>query len=302
MKAVHQRLSALIDSPFAPAVLLALLAIFAYGLLLPQMGFYWDELPISWIRYELGPEALTRYFSTNRPIWGLLYQLTTRILPQIPIYWEIFALFLRWMTALLVWKIVRELWPDRRQLALIVSMLFLLYPGFNQQWTSFLYSHFFIVLCFFLFSFLCMLWSFRYPRLFWLLTVLALFFSILNLWMMEYFFVLELLRPFVILFYVFSIANEQRIWFSLRRTLLLWVPYLTVFLADIYWRSFVFNNQIYQPILLSRLKVSLLKSLWELLKTIIGDIYQVSIGAWLEIFHFPTRESMGCVRQFIILR
>ncbi len=49
---------------------------------------------MSWIRYELGPEAMTRYFSTNRPVWGLLYQLTTRLLPQVPAYWQIFALAL----------------------------------------------------------------------------------------------------------------------------------------------------------------------------------------------------------------
>jgi len=293
MKALRQRFSVLMDSPFAPAVLLAFLAVFAYGLLLPQMGFYWDELPISWIRYELGPEALTRYFSTNRPVWGLLYQLTTRILPQVPIYWEVFALFWRWMTALLVWGIIRELWPGRRQFALIVSMFFLLYPGFNQQWTSLLYSHFFIVLCFFLISFLCMIWSFRYPRLFWPLTVFAIFFSILNLWMMEYFFVLELFRPFVICYFIFSITNEQKIWSSIRRTALLWIPYFIVFMADVYWRLFVFNNQIYQPVLISSFKSSPLIATWELLKTIFGNLYQVSIGAWLQIVHFSSSDLGG---------
>ena len=298
MKALHRRFSALINTPFAPVVLLALLTILAYGLLLPQMGFYWDELPISWIRYELGPEALTRYFSTNRPIWGLLYQLTTRVLPQIPIYWEVFALFWRWLTAVLVWGIVRELWPNRRQFCLIISMLFLLYPGFNQQWTSLLYSHFFIVMCFFLISFLCMLWSFRYPRMYWPLTVLGLIFSILNLWMMEYFFVLELLRPFVILFYVYSIENGQGIWPRARRTVLLWSPYLAVFMADIYWRSFIFNNQIYQPILISEFKSAPLSASWELLKTVFGDLYQVSIAAWLQIFHF-SKGDLGGLRTTI---
>ena len=39
---------------------------------------------MSWIRYQLGPAAMTRYFSTNRPVWGMLYQLTTSVLPQIP--------------------------------------------------------------------------------------------------------------------------------------------------------------------------------------------------------------------------
>ena len=71
---------------FRPPVVLLLVAILAYGLLIPQLGFYWDDLPISWIAYELGSEALTKYFSTNRPVWGLLYQITTRIIPDQPIY------------------------------------------------------------------------------------------------------------------------------------------------------------------------------------------------------------------------
>jgi hypothetical protein len=66
-----------------PATILFIVAILAYGLLIPQMGFYWDDFPISWIRYQLGPEALTEYFSTNRPVWGALYQITTRIFPQV---------------------------------------------------------------------------------------------------------------------------------------------------------------------------------------------------------------------------
>ncbi len=293
MKAIHQRFNELIESPFAPPAVLAILGVLAYGLLIPKLGFYWDELPISWIRYELGPAALTRYFSTNRPIWGLLYQLTTRLLPQVPIYWEVFALFWRWMTALLVWGIVRELWPGRRQFALLVSIFFLLYPGFNQQWTSLLYSHFFIVLCFFLISFLSMLWSYRYPRFFWLLTVFALIFSVLNLWMMEYFFVLELFRPFVILYYLYSTGNEQNILPLIRRTVLLWLPYLFIFLVDIYWRLFVFNNQIYQPVLISHLKSAPLITFWELFKTIIRDLFQVSIAAWAQILHFSKGDLGG---------
>ncbi|PIV25876.1 MAG: hypothetical protein COS37_09300, partial [Anaerolineae bacterium CG03_land_8_20_14_0_80_58_20] len=88
-----------------PALALLVTAILAYGLLLPSLGFYWDDLPMSWIRYQLGPEAMTRYFSSNRPVWGLLYQVTTRILPQIPIYWQVFALLLRALTGILAWGI-----------------------------------------------------------------------------------------------------------------------------------------------------------------------------------------------------
>ena len=162
-----------------PALILLVVAIIAYGLLIPWLGFYWDDLPMSWIRYELGPEAMTRYFSTNRPVWGLLYQVTTRLLPQVPVYWQMFALLWRWLGAVVVWAIVRELWKDKPYFALSVALFFLLYPGFNQQWGSYLYSHFFIVIFFYLASIYLSLKRKTIP---------ALIFSALNLWMMEYFF------------------------------------------------------------------------------------------------------------------
>ncbi|HXD12376.1 MAG TPA: hypothetical protein VN653_20060, partial [Anaerolineales bacterium] len=96
-----------------PPAALFIAAVFAYGLLIPQLGFYWDDLPISWIRYELGSQALTQYFSNNRPVWGWLYQITTYILPQVPIYWQAFALIWRWLGAVVVWAIMRELWQDK---------------------------------------------------------------------------------------------------------------------------------------------------------------------------------------------
>ncbi|MGC8857219.1 MAG: hypothetical protein ACP5QU_10545, partial [Anaerolineae bacterium] len=104
--------------PTPPLLILVLLVILAYGLLLPSQGFYWDDLPMSWIRYQLGPEAMTRYFANNRPVWGLLYQVTTRIFPYVPIYWQVFALFWRWLGGGLVWAIVRQLWPERKTFAL----------------------------------------------------------------------------------------------------------------------------------------------------------------------------------------
>ncbi len=279
-----------------PILLLLGLATLAYGLLIPQMGFYWDELPMTWIRYELGPVAMTRYFSTNRPVWGLLYQVTTRLLPQIPIYWQVFALLWRWVSAILAWAIIRALWPERRLLAMTASAFFLIYPGFNQQWTAYLYSHFFIVLCFLLGSFLCMLQALRQApgsRIRWSLTIAALLLSALNLWMMEYFFVLELLRPFLILSFVSTAEPELSLWPRLRRTTLLWTPYLGVFIANVLWRLFVFNNQIYHPTLLSSIKAAPLVAMWGLLKTVIVDLYAVSVAAWAQVFRFPNPATDG---------
>ncbi len=274
---------------WAAPILLALVSILAYGLLLPKMGFYWDDLPISWIRYELGPQALTQYFSNNRPVWGLLYQLTTRLLPQVPLDWQVFALFWRWLTAVLVWAIVTRLWPKQPRFALGVGLLFLVYPGFNAQWTAFLFSHFFIVLAFFLFSQLCMLWSVR--RFSWPLTILGMFFSALSLWMMEYFFLLELTR--VALIWIALRAEALDVSGRIKRSLKLWAPYLAVFAAAVLSRLFVFNNQVYGLGLLPRLRADFIHTLLALTATALQSMWTVSAAAWIQAFQLPNPAVHG---------
>jgi hypothetical protein len=252
-----------------PAVILFITAILAYGILIPQLGFYWDDLPMSWIRYELGPEAMARYFSTNRPVWGWLYQVTTRLIPQVPVYWQAFALLWRWLGAVVVWLIVRELWKDRPRFAMGVALLFLLYPGFNQQWGAYLYSHFFIVLFFYLYSLYLMLKRRTLP---------ALLFSALNLWMMEYFFPLEFAR---IGFIWTALRDEipdprQRIRPALQR----WTPYLALFILAVLSRLFIFNNQIYEIGAPSQAGDNLLSQI----PAFLISLWTVTLAAWGQVF------------------
>jgi hypothetical protein len=277
-----------------PAITLLLTAILAYGLLIPQLGFYWDDLAMSWIRYQLGVDAMTRYFSTNRPVWALLYQVTTRILPQVPIYWQVFALFWRWIGAVTLWATIRNLWPQREKFALMLSLLFLLYPGFNQQWGSYLYSHFFIVLFFFLVSYYLMLRGGTIP---------ALIFSALNLWMMEYFFVLELIRPFVLWISIRdeSLSTRQH----LMRTLKLWTPYLAVFVLAVLSRMFIFNNQIYGFSIKDELVKAPLQTIVTLVQNVFSSLGIVTAAAWALIFQFPSPGLDGLrttmVYAFVVL-
>lgn len=254
-----------------PSLILLLIGVLAYGILIPQLGFYWDDMPMSWIRYGLGTEAMTQYFSTNRPVWGWLYQITTRLIPQVPVYWQIFALLWRWLGAVVVWAIVSELWKDKPRFALSVSLLFLLYPGFNQQWGAYLYSHFFIVIFFYLYSIYLMLRRRPIP---------ALIFSALNLWMMEYFFPLEF-------------ARIGFIWTSLRDQypnprdrikpgLKLWIPYLTVFGLAVLSRLFIFNNQVYGFGLMSQLRNAPFATVLSLLQNFFVSLWLVIIAAWTQ--------------------
>ena len=256
-----------------PPFILLFVTVMAYGVLLPQLGFYWDDQPMSWIRYQLGPEAMTQYFSTNRPIWGMLYQITTRILPQVPIYWQVFALLWRWLGAVVVWLIVKELWKDKPHFAFSVSLFFLLYPGFNQQWSAYLYSHFFIVLFFYLMSIYLMLRR---------KTVAALIFSALSLWMMEYFFVLEVARVgFIWMLLRDAFPNIKQ---RLKPTFSLWTPYLALFALAVLSRLFIFNNQVYGFSLMSELKADPSGTVLLLMRNFLSSLWVVTWQAWAQIF------------------
>ncbi len=286
----------------SPPSILAVAAILAYGILIPQLGFYWDDLPISWIGYELGQEALTQYFSTNRPAGGVWFGLLTYFIPHTPLPWQILAFFWRWFSSLMIWGILRQLLPKEKKLALGASLLFLLYPGFNQQPVSFVYGYHFTVYTLFLFSIFTMLWTIRRPRFAWLITILGMLASALNLVMGEYFFVLDLIRPLLLWFAFPEItAPKERI----RHAFSAWLPYLIIFLAGVAGRSLIFNNQIYGYSLLDNLRAAPLLALWELIKTILLSFWTTLFAAWSQAFILPDFSLQGkitiAIYLFIIL-
>jgi hypothetical protein len=268
-----------------PSLVLLIVAVFAYSLLISQLGFYWDDVPISWISYELGSQALTQYFSSNRPIWGILFQITNRLIPQEPLYWQMFALTWRWLCAVLFWAIFSRLRPDRTRQAILMGLVFLLYPGFNQHWIAYLYSHVYIVLFFLLLSFYLMLRGGR------LNTILALGLSALNLWMHEYFFVLELARPLVL----WSTLRDKNLILRERvgKTAAEWTPYLVVFGLAAFSRIFIFNNQVY-GIGRTNLEASPVATrILYLFQDILASLWTGGFAAWSQVVRFPNPVTDG---------
>ena len=51
---------------YTPWLILAA-CILAYGLMIPWIGFYWDDLPFTWIYHTFGSAGLAKYFATKRP-------------------------------------------------------------------------------------------------------------------------------------------------------------------------------------------------------------------------------------------
>lgn len=313
MRALARRAAALFSSPLALATFLLALCIVAYAPLITRLGFYWDDFPISWIAATMGGEGLERYFSTNRPVWGLLYRVTMALLGSRPLVWQVFALLMRWAAGMALWAVLRLTWSGggksaaaRSQFAAWAAVLFVIYPGFSQHFGAFVYSHFYIVLLAFLLSLACMLLALRLPpsRRVWKLplTLAALLLGLFNLLSMEYFFLLDLLRPILIWFALEDRGLSARS--RLRATLLAWLPYLAVFIGAMFWRSVLFGFHTYQPAFLTRLRENPFAAVAALLPLILRDSWLASAAAWAKAFVYPSAQAIGqtyLIRYWILV-
>ncbi|HJQ13398.1 MAG TPA: hypothetical protein VJ830_01520 [Anaerolineales bacterium] len=285
-----EKIKAGLASPRSVPLVLFVVAALAYGLFFWERGFYWDEAPWTWIYYELGPAALTKTFSTSRPFWGMIYQITMPLLGPYPWRWQLLMVILRWLTAVLVWMLLRQVWTRDERPALWTSLLFLVYPGLGQNFISLMYSHFYIVLNCFLFSLYLSVRAISQPERRFLLTVAALAFSVVNLLTMEYFYFLEFLR--VVLFWI-AIDEEWKQ--KVRRVVLLFAPYFAVMIGVTFWRLFFFENQnaSYSYVILDLLRENPILGITTLLQAIGMAFWETVIHAWMFPFEATGVEQLG---------
>ena len=87
--------------------------ILSFGLLIPSLGFYMDDWPYVFYAYNKGIESLREMLLyDSRPFAAWLYILAFKTLGFKPIYWHITALLSRWVTVVLLWKILTSIWPN----------------------------------------------------------------------------------------------------------------------------------------------------------------------------------------------
>jgi hypothetical protein len=292
MKFIPTKISTFRLPWWSAPILLVIVGILAYGLLFRQLGFYWDDWVFIWMARTTGSEGLTRYFSTNRPFWGETIKFTTTLLGSNPWQWQLFGLFWRLAAAISLWGFALLLWPRQYRAALWVSLLFLVYPGFSMQFIAINMGHFFLVLTAFLLSLCFTVLALSGKRGSWLLHFPALLLAAVNLLAMEYFYLLELLRPVVIWIALSRrISNPRQL---LWKTFLFSLPYLVLFLGVTYWRFYIFPYQTRYPLtLLADLKASPLSALMKYLSVVALSLWTVLIPGWVQAFHIPDIHSLG---------
>lgn len=281
MKQLLQKLESIKLTTKTTPTFLLFIAMLVYGLFFWQRGFYWDEFPWMWTYFRLGSDVLTKTFSTSRPFWGMIYQLTLPIFGSTPWVWQLLAIFLRWLTAFLLWKILCTLYPKHAKQNLWASLFFLVYPGMGQHFIAFMYSHFYIVLSAFLFSLYLSLLALQSEKYRIPLFIASYFFAFVNLITMEYFYFLEFAR--LILFYQFLSGDVKPRFIS---TVKLFLPYFIIFLAVTLWRAFFFTyqNASYDYVLLDTFRENFFAGILLLINNVFLSFWRTVFQAWLNPF------------------
>lgn len=263
---------------------LAVLCIASFGLLLPWLGFYWDDWPSVWFYHKQGAAIFKDVFASDRPLLGRLFMLTMPLLGDSALGWQTFGLVTRWLTAVALWWSLRLLWPKRSLEVTWVAFLFMVYPGFSQQWIAVTYSHVFLTYAVFLFSFGLMIQAVRQPRLAWLWRILSILAAALVMFSHEYFFGLELLRPVFLWIVLAEKENKGRkcLW----GVILNWLPYLVVMSAFVVWRLFIHEFPRAEISLLDDFKTDFLPTVLLLGKTVLHDMVAAGVVVWGRFVQF----------------
>lgn len=272
-------------------IALFFLCLFSFGLLIPWLGFFWDDWPTIWYLHILGSSEFKDVFSIDRPLLSLLFMLTTPWLDESTSGWQLFGIFTLWLSSLSLWWTLRTLWPQRTRQVTWITFLFVVYPGFKQQYISVTYSHAWIILAIFILSMGTMISATRKRRWSLPLMLSSLLLAGYTLFTSEYYFGLELLRP-IFLWLVMedkTLSIRQRI----QRIGAQWLPYVAIMAIFLIWRLFIHETPRGEIAIFDQFSRGPGAALLNLGQTIIQDVVEVSFLAWGQVINFPELFSLG---------
>jgi len=285
-----------ISFPFRTLPLaLLILGILAYGIHIAWMGFYWDDWPWVWFSHVMGSAGMLKIDIEHRPITGVVLWLGSLIAGESPLGWQIYNLIWRLLGAVALSWTLKQIWPRRNQQIAWIALLFLIYPGFGQQFVAVNNSRHLFPLATFFLSIGLMASANRNRERYWLWTVGGVLLSIITMFTTEYYYGLELIRPLII--WLVTRDPQDKFWTRIGRVLTAWLPYLIPLVLVFIWRYLISKSVNYGITLLDEIKSSPADGFVTYLSRGIKDIFDAAVTAWSGLFQLPDPILFGARAQ-----
>jgi hypothetical protein len=278
----------------------AFAAILAYGLLTPWMGFYWDDWVFVWLLKHHGSVELARSFLPYDPLVSPFFLITSSLFGTHPFAWQIFGLIVRIAVSDAALWTFNQIWPQNSRQVLWAALLFLLYPGYAQQWVAFTHANQeWISFGAIILSLGFTARSLREPASKkWI--VYALITQFIGLATTEYFLGMEFLRPVII--WIVTARPEQPFLKQCINALKSWAAYIAIWLLAgigqfLYHESSSYGGHSFGVDLsergIPRLVLSFLKDIVPTLRTTVFD-------AWIQTVNLITT-SLSSLTDWLAL-
>ena len=277
----------IIRAPYMIYLAIVAAGIVVYGLQLSHIGFYWDDWPWVWLLHTNGAQSLLTIDEFHRPLSGVVLYLGGLLAGENPLGWQSYTLALRILgTAALIW-LLTNLWQEQRQRVYWVAFLFLLYPGFNQQFVAVNNSRHLFPLVTFLLSLGFTVKAVKSQQNALRHTFIALALSGITMLTSEYYYGLELIRPVII--WLIIRRKEKSFRPSFIAAFKYWLPYALLLTLLFGWRYNVSTRRNYSVTIFDKSGSGLL----QLAQNAALDLWTATVGAWHSIFSRMTLDEYG---------
>jgi len=283
MKTFLKKIPHFFEFQFFPLYLL-LLAFLTYGILIPFLGFYWDDFPYSWFAHIGGTSGVFRAVAEDRPALGLLYGITLPLLGNNPLVWQLFGIFTHWLFSVCIFKIILAIWPTEGEKAGWIAALSLVYPGFSQHWISVIYSQAFLLFSLYFLSITLMIRAIKDKKKYWSNTIAAIVLSLFSMACSEYTAGLELLRPFIIFLVLPSNDDKKNFKPQLKKVFFKWIPYLASLVCFGIYRIFFATSVLYSVRITDDLIGNPFGLLVDFIQSSLNNLLNAGVIAWIKPF------------------
>ena len=282
-------------------LLITLILVISYAVCIPKLSFYGDDWIYIYNYHIEGAKSFSAFTASDRPHSAWIYILTSAVFGESVICYHIFLFILRWLSVFLFWVILTDTFGDRKAAA-CAAILFGVYPGFRQQPIAVEFIMHFTSLVLVLLSIrLMQLACFAGGKRTIFLMAAGLTASLLAIFTCEYFFGLELARPFFLFFTLKHHEPEEKPRPLLKKWLKFTLPFILTTACFLFWRVFIFSFRNYQPKLMNALSESIPGGIRLIAGKIAGDLWTVLGAAYRQVLSRPSGVGLPAASVIFIL-
>jgi len=267
---------------WAAPLFLLLVCILSFGLLLPWLGYYWDDWTVIYLTRTQGVDGLRTLFSYDRPFSLWMYIFANAIGGDVPLQRHLLAFAMRWLSVVGLWWVLRSVWHGQARLAVWAAALFAVYPLFLQQPIGLTYTQLYLLYFLYFLSIGLTIAGCRSKRLFFPFMAISWLICALQSISVEYYVGLELFR--LIALWIVLEERYPQPKDRLGATIRIWLPFALLAGGIAIWRLFFLKlpEDVNAPVLLHALKANPLDGLLNLLQSAWRDLFTALILTWFK--------------------